>query len=331
MSRVIDSFLFFQELDLLEIRLEYLDPYVDLFIISEAGQTFSGLSKNFVFEENKARFSKFLPKICYQKITDIHQSYESVIAHLASLNTSSARLVHKILESHSHYPKSKLHWVLDTYHREALHIAYEQFVDADDFLFFSDLDEIPSALVFSGENLLKLERSLFVCKQDEFRYFLNYYKDSDWLGTIGSKYKNIRDKSLNDLRIDSKSKREVISKVPIDRGGWHFTTCGGLEEIRKKIQGWGHQEFNNSTILNNLEKNISEGKDIFYRDLGTNLKIVDVDDGKYFDGRISQLISHYPKLIADSNKNFKHSSRWKDYLSVLILSLRKAREKVFNK
>ena len=36
---IIDSFLFFQELDLLEIRLEYLYPLVDKFIIVEARQT----------------------------------------------------------------------------------------------------------------------------------------------------------------------------------------------------------------------------------------------------------------------------------------------------
>ena len=43
--KVIDLFPFFNELDLLEIRLNSLDPYVDCFILSEATKTFSGLDK----------------------------------------------------------------------------------------------------------------------------------------------------------------------------------------------------------------------------------------------------------------------------------------------
>jgi beta-1,4-mannosyl-glycoprotein beta-1,4-N-acetylglucosaminyltransferase len=331
MSKIVDSFLFFQELDLLEIRLQYLDPYVDLFIISEAGQTFSGLPKSFLFEENQDRFTKFLPKIRYQKIIDTHQSYDSVISHLANLSTPSARVVYEILQAHTHYPKSKLHWVLDTYHRESLHIAYEKYVDADDFLFFSDLDEIPSSLVFSSKNLEKLDQLLLVCQQDEFRYFLNYYKDSDWLGTIGSKYNNIKAKSLNSLRMDSKSKRSIIDETPIIKGGWHFTSCGGISAIRKKIEGWGHQEFNNSTVLDNLEKNIAQGKDIFYRDVGQNLKIVSTDDQRFFDESMSKLLGNYPALIADNINRFERSSKWGDYLAIFCLNLRKIREKLFKR
>ena len=41
--KVIDVFPFFNELDILEIRLNVLDPYVDCFVLSEATKTFSGL------------------------------------------------------------------------------------------------------------------------------------------------------------------------------------------------------------------------------------------------------------------------------------------------
>ena len=54
---LIDSFLFFQELDLLEIRLEYLYPYVDKFLIVESCQTFKGEHKEYNFEKNKKRFN----------------------------------------------------------------------------------------------------------------------------------------------------------------------------------------------------------------------------------------------------------------------------------
>ena len=65
---IIDTCLFFQELDLLEIRLEYLYPFVDKFIIVEACQTFKGELKPYNYEKNKERFSKYADKIIYFKI-----------------------------------------------------------------------------------------------------------------------------------------------------------------------------------------------------------------------------------------------------------------------
>ena len=56
---VYDCFMFFNELDLLEIRLNILDPYVDYFVISECDTTFSGNPKKLYYEENKDRFKKF--------------------------------------------------------------------------------------------------------------------------------------------------------------------------------------------------------------------------------------------------------------------------------
>ena len=60
---LVDSFLFFQELDLLEIRLEYLYPIVDKFIIVEARQSFTGQIKGFIFEKNIKRYKKYSDKI----------------------------------------------------------------------------------------------------------------------------------------------------------------------------------------------------------------------------------------------------------------------------
>jgi beta-1,4-mannosyl-glycoprotein beta-1,4-N-acetylglucosaminyltransferase len=61
--KIYDGFLFFNELDLLEIRLNILNDVVDYFILVESSKTHSGLLKSYIFEENKERFSKFLNKI----------------------------------------------------------------------------------------------------------------------------------------------------------------------------------------------------------------------------------------------------------------------------
>ena len=55
----IDCFTFFNELDLLEIRLHSLAPYVDRFVLVESPITHSGKPKPLFFEENKERFKGF--------------------------------------------------------------------------------------------------------------------------------------------------------------------------------------------------------------------------------------------------------------------------------
>ena len=296
MARVIDSFLFFQELDLLEIRLEYLYDKVDKFIILEACQTFTGKLKEFNFEKNKLRFEKYLDKIIYFKIEDYHDSYDSVINFLIEKNDDSYLRVMNILESHTHYPKSGLNWVLDTYHRESLHIAYNKFVEDDDIVFLSDLDEIPNYTIFDNKKILNSKKPI-VCKQHEFMYFLNYYSNSNWLGTIFSKYKNIVNISLNVLRMDSKGTRNIIEKTEHNNGGYHFTSVGNIEDIERKIQSWAHQEFNKQGIIDRLDYNINTGQDIFEREYGTIMKKIQLSDTGIFDEKIAVIISKYDNLI----------------------------------
>ena len=54
--KVYDGFMFFNELDLLEIRLRELYDVVDTFVVVEATVTFSGHPRELVFEANRQRF-----------------------------------------------------------------------------------------------------------------------------------------------------------------------------------------------------------------------------------------------------------------------------------
>lgn len=60
----------FNELDILNLRLHIMDPYVDRFVIEEATMTFSGEPKGLCFEKNKEMFREFLPKITYVVVRD---------------------------------------------------------------------------------------------------------------------------------------------------------------------------------------------------------------------------------------------------------------------
>ena len=56
MAKIYDVFTFFNEIDLLKLRLEMLSPYVDKFVIVECVETFSGKPKPLYFEESKHLF-----------------------------------------------------------------------------------------------------------------------------------------------------------------------------------------------------------------------------------------------------------------------------------
>ena len=60
---IYDCFTFFNEFDILEIRLHEMDSWVDRFVLVESAETFSGIAKPLWFDENKHRFEDFLPKI----------------------------------------------------------------------------------------------------------------------------------------------------------------------------------------------------------------------------------------------------------------------------
>ena len=44
-NKMIDAFLFFNEIEMLKIRLEYLGPVIDYFVIAEADIDFAGKKK----------------------------------------------------------------------------------------------------------------------------------------------------------------------------------------------------------------------------------------------------------------------------------------------
>src|ERR1700679_2349278 len=62
---IYDCFTFFNELDILEIRLNVLKNVVDKFVLVEATRTFQGKEKNLFFEENKIRFKEFEDRIIH--------------------------------------------------------------------------------------------------------------------------------------------------------------------------------------------------------------------------------------------------------------------------
>ena len=290
---IIDSFLFFQELDLLEIRLEYLYSFVDKFIIVEANETFSGLHKEFIFEKNIKRFNKYLDKIIYYKIDNYHENFKSINKYLISKNKKIYLEILEHLNSHNHYKKNNLADVLDSYHRECIHIPLRKYCKNDDLILISDLDEFPCIEALNALKFNKLKNTFkepLVFEQYEFKYYLNLYSNKKWLGSIISVYKKIKNKSLNNLRI-------ISQNLSIVKGGYHFTSIGCEKSIAKKIESWGHQEFNLKIIKSNIRENIRNGKDIFYRYGEKENQLLDLNKEKIFDSKLKKIIKKYDHLL----------------------------------
>ena len=74
---IYDCFQFFNELDMLKIRLNVMSPIVDKFVISEATETFSGLKKPLYYEENKEMFAEFADKIIHV-VVDTRSKYGKI-------------------------------------------------------------------------------------------------------------------------------------------------------------------------------------------------------------------------------------------------------------
>ena len=92
---IYDCFMFFNELDILDIRLNMLNPFVDKFVIVESTITHSGKPKRLFYNENKERYKKFNDKIIYivKNEYNIKETKERLISigvkHNESINSQS--------------------------------------------------------------------------------------------------------------------------------------------------------------------------------------------------------------------------------------------------
>ena len=254
--KIYDIFTFFNELELLEIRLNILAPYVDYFVIIEAPETFSGIPKELIYEKNKQRFAKFHDKIIHYVIENIPPSEDELRSRLAkkSLSPLDRQIITDALTS-DNVPKGALHWLKEFYQKESIKKALINLHD-NDVCFVGDIDEI-----WNPETVVDFRRDdIFKLRQDVYSYYLNNRSSEPWAGTLVTKYKNIKDSCLNHLRTVSKTKYTYVA-----HGGWHFTNQGGPDRIRQKIESYGHQEFNNATIKEDIENKIAKNQDFVGR------------------------------------------------------------------
>ena len=238
-GKVYDCFLFFNELDLLELRLNILNEYVDYFVIYEATITFTGKSKPLLYLENIERFSKFHHKIIYVHLDWSPVTRDDVRALFHKNSSRLEKIVAQRTLTNPNVPQGEEnnHWLTEFFQKESFHFALAHLKD-EDIVYQSDLDEIWNP----GINFEIKKDKIYVFKQKPYIYFLNNRSNEhwhNWNGSIVSRFGTIKNLSLNDARTHRRLKRSVILN-----GGWHFSFQGGLPRILEKLDSYGHQELN---------------------------------------------------------------------------------------
>ena len=295
---VYDCFQFFNEIDILKIRLNVLKDVVDKFVISEATVTFSGLPKPLIFEENKELFKEFEDKIIHVVVEDTPFGY-----------------------SHD----------MDMFQKNAVGRGLKDATD-DDIIIFSDLDEIPnpdkvkeiiSRIKDNKDNaaskVYHLAQRMFYCYLNmeevtgsllSFTGEFEGVEDKKWLGAKVVSHKVLNDMCLYDLR-RAEAKE---NGVRIADGGWHFGYMGGhnvlsvSDRVSEKVKSAAHQEVNQKHILKEAVDRINDGRDMFGRD--ARFIRVDIDES-------------YPLYVREHQDELKHLIKDKD--KFLEKELRKLR------
>lgn len=284
MAKVYDIIPFFNELDVLEIRLNELDPVVDKFVICESHETFGGDLKPYHFDENLIRFQKFRSKIVHIKVP-----------RLLPPMTMSLR------ENKPHCTVEAIRKLGRDREAYARDIILKSFFDAvhpqpNDYVIVSDCDEIPSAdavlraKVAIGQSAFNAVRF----KQYSFYYNVNtlvdYGRDVCSRARIGE----VRDvEAVGGLMNFRKYK--VREACEIENGGWHFSYFSGdMDKIREKVAALSPFLAEYKTLD---QKAIGAQQDLHRR----NLKFSELPETyKFVDD------NDLPQFYLDNKDRFKH-------------------------
>lgn len=239
---IFDCFPFFNELDLLEIRLHELNDVVDYFVLSEATVTHQNRPKPLYYEENKSRFKDFEHKIIHNVITDASNVYAGDP------------------------------WNIDHYmHNNCQSKGY---FTPDDLIIIGDADQIIRASVLDGlEYTSPLQFSMQYCY-----YFFNcVHTNMVWDRSYMLRQSEINT-PIHTIRYHPESTRYNFTVIP--NAGWHFSYMGGIERIREKTAAFSDPSCNNPEFMNDahLLQVISEGKDLYNRTCEGPMAFIPLDD-----------------------------------------------------
>ena len=241
--KIIDCFLFYNELDMLEFRLTELNEHVDYFFILDSDFDFAGNKKDSIFELNKNRFDSWKEKIIridcpeltielFNQInTEKYPQYKNLSTDIINKDNIIFYMMIKLIET---LPQLEL--------------------DFEDTIMFSDIDEIPdfTTLNLIGDYLLF---NSIILRQKRFFWTTKYIDKDLSFGTSCHQYTRI---ARNPLVLDHfykvKSNKKFSNNTFLD-SGWHFSHFEDLGNLHKKLELINNREYSLKDLklkMNNL-------------------------------------------------------------------------------
>ncbi len=195
--KVYDCVLFFNEPELLEIRLSELYKSVDKFVIVETIENFQGKFKPLYFEENRHLFKKFEDKIVHIALKERVQTNDP--------------------------------WERKAFQRNQIMRGLRGCKDSD-IVMLSNTDEIVKAKKIKEliAPLVRGDAPAMCAKQRTYTYFLNRFEGIE-RGSVVTTYAHLKSVTPHEIR------RQKGSFLTVDDGGWHFRNVGGLQRVLSKI------------------------------------------------------------------------------------------------
>jgi len=235
--KIVDCFLFNDELEMLQMRLDYYDDCVDHFVISESTTTFTGIPKKLVYPSISHLFEKYSDRIHYVV-------YEPTEDDLEKVKEDS--------------------WYLERNQVESLRTKTLEFSDDDCMILLSGLDEFPKKELFDDARRMTKD---FNMDAISFKLKTFYYSPltemlTDCFATVAINNFTLRNMlRYNDLR------DYTFNCTHIENGGYHLSFFMSPEDIRKKILSFSHVEYNlpEFSDLDKIKYRMANGIDIFDR------------------------------------------------------------------
>ncbi len=263
-NKIYDCVTFYNENLQINLRINVLHKYVDKFVICESKFDHKGNPKKLNFKIEQ--FNNFRDKIIYI-----------------------------VLENE--FPDTSDPWKTQAYQREFMLQNLNE-ANPDDYIFFSDPDEIPKPEILIN---FELNKKYGIFLQDCFNYKFNLFNpfESPWEGTRVAKKKNI--KSIDFMRQKIKIKNLKYSFFRFDKerdiqvfknGGWHFNNIMTPKDISNKLKTFAHTEFSKEEFSSPkiIESKILKRIDLFNR--GHQYKVVDIDKS-------------FPKFLLENYNTYK--------------------------
>ena len=291
--KIFDCFMYFDESLLLDLRLNYLDKFVDKFIIIECNYNHKGEIKKPTF--NKEKYKKFENKIEYILLKDQPKNIERINVKDTENETSDKYILNAIKRENfqRNYIKNCLSGAA-----------------SNDWIIISDLDEIPN---LSNVNFKNIKNKFIFFKQDMMYYKFNLkLENCSWVGTKACQMKNlespqwlrnIKDRSYSWWRLDTLFSKNKYRNIKfIDDGGWHFSYLKTPEEIEKKLKSYlHHREYDLNPIgVDKIKKLVEQKKTIY--NLKTDQRLNQFKSGNKLNKVDINLL---PKYILENKDKLK--------------------------